>query len=312
MKKYPFLLLALAVFFPANARYIAPVNSHALAMWFSGGYSSFHDNRPQTTTIGGWGLDFGLGYEFGSDPEGFLLQTGFAMSPQNSTMKFDKYWREWRDMTDINGKPGQAEFVYNKVKQKDFYMHFNFDMLFGYKWENGVHFLCGPKVSFPLYGQGVTTANIFADGEYTGKVDANDNLQLKQTKAFENDTLIHRSNREMLVCNPYVGGVFEVGYDLLHNYTIKLKRLKKEHRNYYTSLRLSAFLEYGCYININSTTTDPQPLVVDHIAERNYYAPYVNDFLLNGQKAVQSVFIGAKVTFLIHAKEGHCMLCDTL
>ncbi len=302
MKRYIVLLLTLTTLCPIRAQHWG-ATTHALALWAKAGYNRFDNTLSETHTQGGWGFDIGVGYEFGHDPEGFLLQTGLSISPRSSTTFYTSELNEIKNMLDTEGNPYLGYFNFHDIHEKDVYVNISCNLLLGYEWRNRVHIICGPKFAYALYGEGITDCLVTTSARYDGIIGEDGNGLLTNMPNHHMKTT-PRSITQPIYRNPYVGGIIEIGYSLFEKHTITHQLIKRARRDFHNSLRISAFCEYGCYINTHDAST--QPFVIDQITDKGY-EPLVGNFLYNGQKAITSLSCGLKLTYLIHHKDYPCM-----
>ncbi len=310
MKKFVLLIISFVGLLPLCAQEHATTYTHAFATWLSGGYSRFERFAGDTRTIGGPAAAVGLGYEYGKETEGFILQTGVSLSPQISNMKYLPTLTTEQQMLDTEGTEHTAIFTVHDGREKDFYLNANLSVLFGYQWDNGWHLLFGPQAAYTLMGNSSTTCKVTTANRYEGIIGEDGNGLLSNMPNHQMTTVSRTTGIQPISSNPYyVGGVFEVGYNLLKNYNERLRLRGKNDPDSYHTLRISVFGECGCYINPDATAqTTPTTLLIDQHPAANRYEPLLNKFLYYEQSHTVSMFYGIKFTYLFHrrAKECNC------
>jgi len=265
--------------------YINAQKVNSFALWGSGGYNNFLSGVEKVSTIGGAGVNIGLGYEFQSG--GFLMQVGGEFQHYTSNMKMAEF-TEIIPMLNTEGKYYDGTFIFDKNQDRQTMGNAAAVLKLGFVTPSNFYMLFGGKYAYNIYGSTKTYTNVTSKGYNDNLIGDDDNGTFSDMPNHGYYT-IKRSFNEKLAFQPTIFGSIEAG-------------LQIGKRNYFGVVyRFALFFDFG----ITALTAKPllgQSKIID-ISQTEEFQPALRPFFYNETtQRIQVIFTGIKFTVLFGKK----------
>ncbi len=307
------IILSLLVAFSTLSIYAQnyyTAKTHGIVFHGRGGYSQFRNRMPDTQSLGGAGVDLGIGYEYGTYSAGFLMQTGFSASFLSSSTFYLEELTDSKQMYDTEGIEHTAYFTFDDIREFDSYVTVNYNLLFGYQGRKGGYILVGPKVGYSLLGLGKTTTSVTQDSRYDGLIGGDGDGLLSDIPNHDIGT-VERVHKQPIHKNLHAALSAEFGFSFSKRKEFDFEEegyVPNKRRAEHTTFRFGFFCEVGGFINTHGA--DNSSLIVNN-GTNGRYQPTIGNYLYREHTPfLLTIGGGIKLTYVIQYSPAVCVRCN--
>ena len=264
---------------------------HSLALWGGVGYANIDNYKTETTAVGGFGSDIGVGYRVKDFSSGFVFQTGAVWDYSLSNLRYNDFVYS-TDMYDTQGEPFTMHFAFTEANEQQQMMAIGGLLRLGYEAPSGYYFLLGTKVSYHFYTPVRTQSTITTSGSYNDLI-GEDGSGLLQAMP---DHFFYKTNR-------LIKGNYKPSTKLTLSLEVgKTFSINSRYRS--QVLMVGLFADYGFILRGANNREAPRLLNVSPTGE---YQPALNAYLWHEVPSfVGQITAGIRVTYLLNRITASC------